>query len=563
MVFSFLTAAFRLFRRGGFRPAVLLVMLAAGVAGAPEAARAQPFDPRSLTGLGGDQPIDPARLEGTSPVEVTRAYIPDAIDLSPLMPPPVMQRYGSCVSYAIGYALRGYYSALENGTPPGQVNFTPSPAFLHSRIRNPATSCNDAGSNALLALSYFKGNGAPDRDAIPDSAICSDTVEHATTAPSRFRILGFDFIFAKGRRRNQADNRVLDAIKQQLAAGNPVAVGFRTRRVVPSAEHPDGSTLQYLKAGEIYQGSHGPNAGPYGGHQMVLVGYDERRQAFLVQNSWGPYWAGDGYGWISYAAAKADMHNASIMRTSVVPPRPVPGMTRSDRGNEVAFADDGCSQLHVVDELPDVGPVLNGFVSSRKALGALASHYAPAQIRDVEIRPWPVCEVLKTLDRPLAEPSRPEIRMLGGETTLSYGDSLAFQVRAPDFASFLYIVYLQADGTVVNLLPRRGPVRQQAEFGERFIYGDGRRGRQKFTVQPPAGAEAVVVIAARSPISQLENLEGDGGGQFIMPASAESGSVADDRYFLTALRAGMAERPDETRLGREISADVLHLTIRE
>ncbi|POF29796.1 DUF4384 domain-containing protein [Roseibium marinum] len=553
-----------LIRRVGFHSAALVALLALGTAWGAIPAGAQAFDPRSLTGLGGDQPIDPAQLQDVRTAEVTRAYIPDAIDLSPLMPPPVLQRYGSCVSYAIGYALRGYYSALENGTQPGQVNFTPSPAFLHSRIRNPVTTCDDAGSNALLAMRYFSGNGAPDRDAVPDSAICTDTAEYATTAPTRFRIRGFEFIFSSGRRRSHAGNRVLDAIKQQLAAGNPVATGFRTVGVVPSAEQPGGATLQYLKAGEIYRGSLGPNSGPSGGHQMVFVGYDERRQAFLVQNSWGPSWAGDGYGWISYAAARADMHNASIMRTNVVPPRPVPGITRTDRDNEVAFSEDACSRLYVVDELSGLGPVLNGFVSSREALRGLSAEYAPEQIRDVAIRPWPVCEVLKTLDGPLAEPSRPEIRMLGGETTLSYGDSLAFQVRAPDFASFLYIVYLQADGTVVNLLPRRGPVRQQVDFGARFVYGDGRKGRQKFTVQPPSGAEAIVVIAARSPISQLEELEEEGGGQFTMPASAKSGgSVADDRHFLTALRAGMAERPDELSLGREISAAVLHLTIRD
>jgi hypothetical protein len=107
-------------------------------------------------------------------------------------------------------------------------------------------------------------------------------------------------------------------------------------------------------------------------------------------------------------------------------------------------------------------------------------------------------------------------------------------------------------------------VRQQVQFGDRFVFGDGRQGRQKFTVQPPAGSEAIIVIAARSPIIQLEELENGGSGQFSMPVSAESAAAtADDRYFLTALRAGLADRPDELSLPREISAAVLHLTIRE
>ncbi|GAB4527488.1 MAG: hypothetical protein Tsb0019_29530 [Roseibium sp.] len=527
-------------------------------------AGAQGFNPSSLTGLYGEGGIDPALLGNVGRQVVTRAYIPDAIDLSPLMPPPLLQIHGSCVSYAIGYAMRGYYAALENRVEPGSRSFTPSPAFLHSQIRNRNEICEEAGSHAFFALSYFSGRGAPDLDAIPDAAMCSERVERPSAPPDRFRISDFRFIYVVERDKRRVSRRDLDAIKQQLAAGHPVAVGFAMMKVIPSARTPDGVTLQYLKAGEIYQGSLGPNSGASGGHQMVLVGYDERRQAFLVQNSWGPYWSGDGFGWISYEAAMADMRNASVMRTGIRPPRPVPGISRTDRGNQVDFAEDSCSSLYVSEDTPGGSARVSGFVSTQEALASLSAEFPAEVIRDVEVRPWPVCEVLKTLDRPLAEPSRPTIRLLGGSADLAFGDSLAFEVTAPDFAAFLYIVYIQADGTVVNLLPRRGPVRRQVRFGETFVYGDGRQGRQKFTVQPPAGSEAIVVIAARSPIGQLEDLEAGGSGQFAMPVSAEGGSaIADDRFFLTALRAGMAERPEETRLPREISAAVLHLTIRD
>lgn len=563
MVFSLLEAGIR--RAPSAWPAGPLAILAALCVFTHETpVAAQSFDPSSLTGLYGDTSIDPSLLKGVGRAGVTRAYIPDAIDLSPLMPPPLLQIHGSCVSYAVGYAMRGYYAALENNVSPGSRAFTPSPAYLHSQIRDKNERCEAAGSHAYYALSYFKGRGAPDLDAIPDVAMCSERVERPTSPPDRFRIRDFEFIYVLERDKRPVSNRDLDAIKQQLAAGHPVAAGYRMVDVVPSSRTPDGSVLQYLRAGEIYQGSLGPNAGLGGGHQMVLVGYDERRQAFLVQNSWGPYWSGDGYGWISYDATRADLRNASVMRTFIKPPKPVPGLNRSDHGNQVAFKGDACSNLYVTEDSPGGMPLLGGFVSTQQALTKLRSEFPPEQIQKIAVRPWPVCEVLKTLDRPLAEPSRPTIRLLGGSADLTYGDSLAFEVTAPDFASFLYIVYLQADGTVVNLLPRNGPVRQQVRFGETFIYGDGRQGRQKYTVSPPAGSEAIVVIAAHSPISQLEALEARGGGQFSMPVSTGGQSgLADDRFFLTALRAGLAERPDETRLPREITAAVLHLTIRE
>lgn len=529
-----------------------------------ERGAAQDFDPSELTGLYGLDSIDPALLGGLSTRQVTRAYIPDAIDLSPLMPPPLQQIHGSCVSYAIGYALRGYYAALESGSAPGHVNHTPSPAFLHSRIRNRADRCENSGSHPFHALKYFVNASVPDRQTVPEQAMCTGAAEQAQPMAGRFRINRFDALYEVLLYKRRATSRHLDAIKQQLAAGHPVTAGFELYAAGSTASGQSGSGLQYLQSGEIYQGSLAPHGPSVGNHQMVFIGYDERRQAFLVQNSWGPFWAGDGRGWISYQVARQDMRNAYVMRTRFQPPRPVPGMGRTGRESDVAVPGDTCSKVYVKGTAAGGVPLLAGFVSSPAALAALTEKLDARITSEIDIRPWPVCEVLKTLDPLLAAPSRPEIRMLGGNTRLRYGDSLAFRVTAPGYASFLYIVYLQADGTVVNLLPRRGPLREQARAGEAFLYGDGRQGRRKFTVSPPAGTEAIVVIAARSPLRQLEDLEDLNGGQFQLPAGAQgAGGDADDRVFLTALRAGMAEQPDRQSLPRDMSAAVLHVTIEE
>lgn len=37
-----------------------------------------------------------------------------------------------------------------------------------------------------------------------------------------------------------------------------------------------------------------------GGHAVVLIGYDDNVQAFLLANSWGENWGVGGYAWISY-----------------------------------------------------------------------------------------------------------------------------------------------------------------------------------------------------------------------------------------------------------------------
>ena len=36
------------------------------------------------------------------------------------------------------------------------------------------------------------------------------------------------------------------------------------------------------------------------GHAMTVVGYDDARRAFRIQNSWGKEWGEGGYGWFGY-----------------------------------------------------------------------------------------------------------------------------------------------------------------------------------------------------------------------------------------------------------------------
>jgi C1A family cysteine protease len=42
------------------------------------------------------------------------------------------------------------------------------------------------------------------------------------------------------------------------------------------------------------------HAQPLGGHAVLAVGYSDRRQSFLVRNSWGPRWGLRGYFWLPY-----------------------------------------------------------------------------------------------------------------------------------------------------------------------------------------------------------------------------------------------------------------------
>ena len=83
----------------------------------------------------GDGDFDPAEAAAVRLAPLTRAYIPEAIDLSPKFPPPGKQNeIGSCISWSTGYAARSYYEIAQSGSAASDESRTISPAYLHQLL---------------------------------------------------------------------------------------------------------------------------------------------------------------------------------------------------------------------------------------------------------------------------------------------------------------------------------------------------------------------------------------------------------------------------------------------
>ena len=79
------------------------------------------------------------------------------------------------------------------------------------------------------------------------------------------------------------------AVKAQLAEGRPVIFAIS---YAPSFQrHRGAGTYDSLETGP---GSHG--------HAMLVVGHDDAREAFRVQNSHGTSWGDGGFAWMGYGA---------------------------------------------------------------------------------------------------------------------------------------------------------------------------------------------------------------------------------------------------------------------
>ena len=89
----------------------------------------------------------------------------------------------------------------------------------------------------------------------------------------------------------QRVTRSLSQVKGCLASGYPFVIGFS---VYESFEGP-----QVEKTGELNMPE--PGEGQVGGHAVLVVGYDEAAQRFLVRNSWGKDWGTSSYFTMPYA----------------------------------------------------------------------------------------------------------------------------------------------------------------------------------------------------------------------------------------------------------------------
>lgn len=522
----------------------------------------------------GDGAYDAGDIEGLPLAPLTRTFVPEAVDLSARFPPPGDQgKIGSCVSWAVGYAARSYYEAAL--TSAGDPTRVVSPASLHAELVTASNgTCAAPRTNIAKGLQMLRTRGAASIASHPVDPASFCTLSKTVASSQRFRVKDYWLVGRPTPRFGAADKRTglsadtLDRAKQQLAAGHPVLLGMLV-----------GKSLSRLSRGETYTGTiheRPDEAGDAVGHAVVVTGYDDRRRAIRIMNSWGNDWADDGFAWIDYRTVLTDGRSSFVMRTDREPIRPRPLQPGEPQPRPVGsnLPDAHCADVWVE------GSTLAGFVST-EVDRARAEELARQQqlTSSVVLRPWPICETLLTLREPLQRSRGTSVSLVGGNRPLRIGETFAITITPPDVPSYLYVLYIEDDGTVVNLAPRGGPLRAQTAPGRPIIFGDGQAGRPTFRATPPKstdaqglprslgdperGHEAVIAIAARAPIVELEDEERADSSIYRVAAnpSQTAASGPPDRLLLSKLRDIVHRRVADDTIPREVSAAVLHIRI--
>ena len=255
-------------------------------------------DAPSERGLGLKR-LDVQAYQSANIIRADSVSLPSSVDLSVDAPIPGDQGgQGSCVGWAVAYAVKSYHERIERGWPLTDDRHVMSPAYIYNQIRVPG-----GGAYFVDAFILLVEQGVSSWEQMP-----YDALDDRTQPSSRARAEAANYKIADWGTVLRTTHAVfVQELKRHLVAGTPVLLGIRA--------YPD---FEYLsESNPIYDDDEGASRGA---HAVVIVGYDDRRSAFKIANSWGTDWGIGGYGWIDYDASESLIEVAYVTKDVVASP---------------------------------------------------------------------------------------------------------------------------------------------------------------------------------------------------------------------------------------------------
>jgi hypothetical protein len=242
-----------------------------------------------------------------------------------------------------------------------------------------------------------------------------------------------------------------------------------------------------------------------------------------------------------------------------VPVNPVPTIPSADvpRGAVIAAGSGGVQQVRAAFDELDCAPLtaiedaegirVTGFVGSQQSLDQLkASIRSLESVGDVTfqvvVTTPSFCEMLQVSlplhERNSVEAAGASIGVDGSAVVLQEGDKVILKASAPNFENYVYIIYMQEDGKLLNLVPSRGQANNRRSANEAFSIGD-QPDQPSFTVSPPYGDDLVMLVASSEPLFSTPRPLIEEGSRFagelkrsVDAVLSRGGKVVADLVFL-------------------------------
>lgn len=212
-----------------------------------------------------------------APLKVLKK-LPVNTDLRGKCPPVYDQgELGSCTANALGAAFQFGQKKQK------KKDFIPSRLFIYYNER-------------VILKTVNSDSGAQIRDGIKTlnkQGVCRETTWPYDVAKFTLKPSATAY---KEALKNQITSyqrltNTLTILKGCLAEGYPFVYGFTVYESFMTAQVAKTGIMSMPAASEKM----------VGGHAVMGVGYDDKKQAFLIRNSWGTGWGVKGYFWMPYA----------------------------------------------------------------------------------------------------------------------------------------------------------------------------------------------------------------------------------------------------------------------
>ena len=226
------------------------------------------------------------QIKRLNPMDGSKSDLPPAISLEKYCP--TVRNQGeifSCVGWSVGYGAMTIQRSILNDCKDKKTidRNAHSALFLYNQIKE--GDCK-RGSKITNALTFLTESGnclasqfdfdVNDCEKAPDTTIAG--------AARKYSIEDYMTLFGA---KDDPKKKVFQ-VKKMLASRRPVIIGMSVKR-----------NFYELKDAKFWHPDLGKTT-PAGGHAMVVVGYDDRKGAFRIFNSWGKGWGDNGLIWVKY-----------------------------------------------------------------------------------------------------------------------------------------------------------------------------------------------------------------------------------------------------------------------
>ena len=290
--------------QGARNPATVHAAAAGGIA------KKRPHKPRPKVKAKAKAPtrrpgalVPKVAVRAVAPAVTSLAGLPSSVDLRQYAVAVGDQgAIGSCVTWAIDYAMLGWYSRHD-----GKAGQPFQPMYTFSQIQQD----NGTGSYAIDALKVAKTQGN-DTSAHYHTQNLLDFTSQPTSADrtnaANYRVADYVVEFAG---RTGGGTNGIAKIQAALAMGKPVSIGMRLR----PGFYIRNATTEAAATDDDVTGA------DKGGHEVLALGYDQT--GLWIQNSWGTSYGLKGYSRLSWRVVAKDVYEAYTITGFASPTNPV------------------------------------------------------------------------------------------------------------------------------------------------------------------------------------------------------------------------------------------------